>query len=363
MRGARIAIVITNLEGGGAERVAINLANSFVKRGYLVDMVLLSVRGSGVNALLPEVRLIDLHAKRMRGLLIPLIRYLRVNRPSVLLANIWPITSIALIACKVAMLNTRLIAIEHTTWSRSELCESRFTRWQVSKWMHYTFPFIDRIVAVSEDAANDLADFANLDRNMITVIHNPVVDSFKLKYRKPLPQIAGWSEAKFRLLSVGKLKSVKDFATLLHSFKKVLSHLDVSLLILGEGECRSELELLAKKLGIQDKVYMPGFVDDPTLFYMQATLFVLTSKVEGFANVIVEALAEGVPVVSTDCLSGPREILANGKFGTLVPVGDINAITEAILDSLKTIHNRAVLIKRAKCFTIDKAVDKYLDIL
>ncbi len=360
MNNSRIAIVITNLHVGGAERVAINLANSFSRIGYLVDVVLLSATGELIDELLPEIRVVDLQVKRMREVLTPLIRYIRKNRPNALLANMWPITSITLCACKLAMVKTRLVVVEHTTWSKSEICKSPFRRWQAATTMRFTLPFADGIVAVSDGAADDLARFANLNRNDITVIYNPIVGEVKVT---SLHQINDWSESKYPVLAVGKLKVVKDFATLLKAFSILINHLDAKLLILGEGECRLALELQAKQLGISDKVIMPGFVKDTTSFYEQANLCVVTSVAEGFSNVIVESLAAGTPVVSTDCPSGPSEILCNGKFGKLVPVGDSLALAQAMLDSLASDYNRDALISRAQDFSIDKSAKKYIHIL
>lgn len=363
MSAIRIAILIPNLCEGGAERVVVNLANNFVKRGYLVDIVLMSATGQFLDDLEPQVQVVDLHVSRMRGLLFPLIRYLRNNPPVALLANMWPITSIALLACKLALVNTRLVVVEHTTWSRSEICRLSFKRWQVSTLMHYTFKFVDAIVAVSQGAADDLAKFANLKRNNVTVIYNPVVDICKNVIVRCPPQISGWSGSHPLVLSVGKLKVEKDFTTLLEAFFMVTSHVDAKLLILGEGECRSELERQARRLGIESKVFMPGFVKDLMPFYQQADLFVLSSITEGLPTVLIEALSVGLPVVSTDCLSGPREILSDGEFGDLVPVGSIDGLALAMLESLSKKHNRPALIARAKDFSIDNASDKYIDVL
>ncbi len=363
MSNSRIAIVITNLCGGGAERVVVNLANDFIKRGYAVDMVLLSVTGSMLKNLLPAVRVIDLHVERMRGLLFPLIRYLRDHSPEALLANMWPITPIALLACKIAMVDTRLVVVEHTTWSRAEICRSQFKRWLVATSMHFTFPFVDGIVTVSRGAAEDLAKFANLNHSDITVIYNPIVGNLSLSEAGKLQRIVGWTSSEFKLLAVGKLKAIKDFATLLEAFSLIPPDYDSKLLILGEGDCRAGLQLQAQQLGIQDRLFMPGFIADPTPFYKQADLFVMTSIAEGFGNVLVEALAVGLPVVSTDCPSGPREILSEGKFGRLVPVGNSKALALAIEQSLIATHNRSALMARAQDFSIDKAAEKYIALL
>src|SRR5690606_26732556 len=135
------------------------------------------------------------------------------------------------------------------------------------------------------------------------------------------------------------------------------------LCILGEGEERPRLQALVDALGLDGRLLLPGYQSDPAPWYAHADLFVLSSDHEGFGNVIVEALEQGVPVVSTDCPSGPREILEGGKYGTLVPVGDAAALASAIDDALSREHNHDALKRRAQDFSVDKAADAYLDLL
>jgi glycosyltransferase involved in cell wall biosynthesis len=359
----KLSILLPDLRGGGAERVAVNLANSFIQRGYAVDMVLMSVTGEFLNDLHPDIRVVNLQVKRLRGLLIPLMRYLRAQRPAALLACMWPITTTALWACKFARVDTRLVVAEHTTWSKAEICHSRFKRWQVVTSMHYMFPFVDGIVAVSQGAADDLARFANLDRNAITVIYNPVVGEAKPAATTPLPPAGWWSGTHRRVLAVGTLKEIKDYTNLLNAFALLPHPLDARLLILGEGAYRNELEQQARQLGITDRVFMPGFATDPSPYYLQADLHVLSSQGEGLPTVIIEALAAGTPVVSTDCPSGPREILSDGEFGLLVPVGDAAALAAAMAESLAAPHDSDALKARTQDFSIEKAVDQYEAIL
>ena len=179
----------------------------------------------------------------------------------------------------------------------------------------------------------------------------------------PMAPLNWWSGKHLRLLAVGNLIPIKDYSTLLAAFALLRQRVDAQLLILGEGNCRNELEAQATKLGIEGSLYMLGFVKDPSPYYHRADLHILSSAGEGFGNVIVEALAAGTPVVSTDCPSGPREILCNGKFGRLVPVGDASKMAWAMAESLATAPDRLALKARAQDFSIDKAVDKYEDLL
>lgn len=355
----RISIVLPDLRGGGAERVAVNLANSFAQRGYTVDIVLLSARGDFLADLLPGVRVVDLQVKRLRNALFPLMRYLRQAKPEALLACMWPLTVVALWARTLSHKPTRVLVAEHSTWSRSELLKRWSVGWQVRISMHRFFPGADGIVAVSGGAADDLARFANLDRKTITVIYNPVVGDAKPAAQAPLVPDRWWTGPHRKVLAVGTLKTIKDYATLLQAFARLCKQVDARLLILGEGECRAALEAQARQLGIEASVFMPGFVKNISPYYQQADLHVLSSTGEGLPTVIIEALAVGTPVVSTDCPSGPREILCDGQFGRLVPVGDVGALATAMAESLLATHDIAALKARAQDFSIDKATDQY----
>lgn len=364
LKSRNISLLLPDLRGGGAERVAVNLANAFVQRGHSVDMVLLSAIGELVSELDPKVNIVDLKVSRLRSATFPLVRYLRRARPAVLLACMWPLTVLTILARVLSRMQTRVVVAEHTTWSRSELL-SRFTvGWQVRASMNLFLPKADAIVTVSQGAADDLARFSGVDRSSISVIYNPVVGDAERQPDCPPDEPQGWCVgAHRRVLAVGTLKAIKDYATLLNAFALLRQRIDAHLLILGEGECRTALAAQAQELGISDSVFMPGFVKDLSPYYQHADLHVLSSTGEGFGNVIVEALAAGTPVVSTDCLSGPREILAGGKFGRLVPVGNVQALAEAMRESLASEHDCAALMARAQDFSIDKATDRYLELL
>ena len=358
-----ITFVMPNLNGGGAERVSVNLANNLSLRGYLVEFVLLSADGHFLTDLHPGIRVVDLKVKRMRGALFPLVRYLRDSRPGVMLACMWPLTVIVLWASSLAFVRTRVVVAEHTTWSRDKITKSAWGRFKVACSMGFMFPFADGIVTVSNGAADDLARFANLDRKSITVIYNPVVGDAKPPADLPLAPAEWWTGSHRKVLAVGTLKTIKDFGTLLKAFARLRHRVNARLLILGEGECRAALEVQVCQLGIQASVFMPGFIKDTSSYFQHADLHVLSSTGEGLPTVIIEALEAGTPVVSTDCPSGPREILCDGRFGLLVPVGDAAALADAMANSLAATHDTAALKARAQDFLIDKAVDRYEEML
>ncbi len=365
MTGNRsLAILQFDLGAGGAERVCINIANEMARRGYQVTLLLVTAGGPGLKLLDPRIRVVDLNLRRMRSALWPLVRFLRREKPDALLAAMWPLTVMAVAARRFALARTRVYVAEHTTWSQSPIVRAWPARTLIRSSMRLLFPGADRVITVSKGAAGDLAVFASFDRARIEVIYNPVVrDAAPVAPAADLPP-QGWSNGPHKkILAVGTLKPVKDYATLLAAFAILRQTLDARLLILGEGQTRAALEAQAQALGIAGDVDMPGFVDDPAPYYRQADLHVLSSTYEGLPTVVIEALAAGTPVVSTDCPHGPREILMDGAFGRLTPVGDAPAMAAAMLEALAAPRDRAALMARAQDFSVTSAVSRYENLM
>jgi glycosyltransferase involved in cell wall biosynthesis len=320
------------MRGGGAERVALTLIQEFVRCGHEIDLVLLEADGELLDLLPPEVTVIDLGAKKIFAALRPLIRYLRERRPSTLQASLWPLTVIAILAGLLSRSRTRIVVSDHAILS-AQYGGSWRTMAQLKATTRLLYLLADTRICVSEGAAEDLSRISGLSRNSFAVIHNPIS-------QPPLPINSSpaveqlWPGANRRILTVGALKLVKNHALLIRAFAIFARKHEASLMILGEGEERSALERLAQDLGVADRIALPGFADDPWPFYASADLFVLSSDHEGFGNVLVEAMLAGLPVVSTDCPSGPREILDGGRFGALSPVGDAGALGQAIEEGL-----------------------------
>lgn len=361
--GKRIAILIPTLGGGGAERVIINLANAFVAKGILTDVVLMRAEGELMSQVDPRVRIICLEADRIRGILLPLASYLRKYRPAVLMACMWPVTIVAFFARVVARVPLRLVFAEHTNWSIAEIANSVWTRIKLNLSMRLLYRFADALVAVSKGAASDLQARAWLPEGSVAAIYNPIVGDITADHQDAAPP-AGWVDGPHkRIIAVGTLKPIKDYPTLLRAFKTVSATTPARLLILGEGNERPSLERQILKSKLEDLVFMPGFAIDPASYMACADLHVLSSKGEGFGNVIVEAMAHGVPVVSTDCPSGPREILCDGKYGRLVPPADPEALAAAMLATLAETPDREALKARARDFAVDAIADQYLAVL
>jgi glycosyltransferase involved in cell wall biosynthesis len=358
----RIALVLPNLSGGGAERVNLLLAEELLSRGYAVDLVLMRQQGELLGKVPTSVRLTCLGADRIRQVPRLLARYLREQTPSALLANMCPLTTVSIIAHRLARSAARLVVLDHANLSEHYADRGWMQRSMMRASLH-AYRLADSRVAVSKGVADNLAALSGMRRSRFEVIYNPIkvspADASQEKIINALWPNCGGK----RLLTVGTLKNEKNQALLIAAFAKLIEDVDACLMILGEGELRPVLESLVNKLGVGNRVAMPGFVDDPAPFYRSANLFVLSSNYEGFGNVIVEALACGTPVVSTDCPGGPGEIVDGGRYGMLCPVGNQDALTQAMRSALTQQSDKDVLVRRASEFSVAHAADQYLNLL
>jgi glycosyltransferase involved in cell wall biosynthesis len=226
------------------------------------------------------------------------------------------------------------------------------------------YPKADKVIAISKRVAEDLALTASLRHEHIRTIYNPIMTPGLYALSKHNPDHPWFQEKEPPvILSIGRLTPQKDFPTLFRAFARARKKKRLRLIILGEGDLRAELEELSRELEISEDVAFMGFVDNPYSYAGRASLFVLSSAWEGFGNVVVEALACGCPVVSTDCPGGPAEILGYGKYGTLVPVGDDTAMAEAIINSINREHDREGLRERAGKFSIEASVNAYMELI
>jgi glycosyltransferase involved in cell wall biosynthesis len=342
----------------------VSLANAFAGRGYSVDLVLAAAEGPYLSDVAPSVRIVDLKAGRVLKALLPLARYMRRERPASMMVAMTHANVIALAAKILARAPVRLVVSERSTIS----VESERARGWGARGVYALVPKLysgaDAIVAVSQAAGSDLVRFAGLPANAVRVIYNPF-DLTRIQSRATELTGHPWFAPGQPpvVLAIGRLCEQKDFACLLRAFVQLRTTHKARLLILGEGELRSELEDQIAKMGLKaDEVQMPGFVANPFAYVARCAVFVLSSRWEGLPGVLIEAMAAGAPVVSTDCLSGPREILEDGRWGTLVPVGDSHALASAIDRVLSTPEYELPKVRqRATFFDHDKAVDAYLD--
>ena len=360
----KIAIFLQNLAGGGADRMMLNLANGIAERGINVDLVLSRAEGVYLANVAQGVRVVDLGVRRTLFSVPFLARYLRRERPTALLSALVHVNVAAILAARLARTKARIVISERAPISRNAgSAASTFVR-LAHRSVPWLYPLADGIVAVSQGVAEDLARFGRLPLDRIVAINNPVVTgSLERQASEPVDHPWFAAGAPPVILGVGRLAAVKDFATLLRVFAKVRRERTAKLMILGEGPERRALEALVQELDLTQDVEMPGFVDNPYAVMARAAVLVLSSRWEGSPNVLVEAMACGTQVVVTDCPGGAAEILVNGRFGRLVPVGDSRRLAEAIKGALDDPVSAEQLRKRADDFAVERSVSRYLNIL
>jgi glycosyltransferase involved in cell wall biosynthesis len=360
----RVALFTGFFGGGGIERVMGNLADGFIERGIQVDVIIDKGNDSEALQRLPStVRVIDLAVPRLYLCLPRLIRYLQQERPAAVLSASHYVNEMALWAKQLSRAPVRVVVSEHNqisqTVQHATQMKNRFTPW-FAKWF---YPWADGIVAVSQGVAQDLSAASGLPAEAIQVIYNPVITPLFLeKAQEPLdhPWFAPGQPPV--ILGVGKLEAQKDFPTLIRAFAHVRDRCPARLMILGWGPDRPRLEALIAELELRSDVALPGYIENPYAYMARAALFALSSAWEGLPTVLIEAMAAGVPVVSTDCKSGPQEILNRGQYGALTPVGDSRALAEAMLAVLKG-ERQTVAADWLNQFTLGAVTQRYLDVL
>jgi glycosyltransferase involved in cell wall biosynthesis len=360
---APIAFFLPSLHGGGAERVMVNLAQGIAERGLPVDLVLVAAEGAFLSQLPSGIRVVDLHSRRVIRSLAPLTRYLRSERPKALVSSMSHANVVALWAARLAGGATPVVATVHNTMSVSTPKQGRIAARLWPHALRIFYPWAARVVAVSRGAADDFARSSGFPRDRVEVVYNPVIMPDTVARGREVPNHPWFASGEPPvILGAGRLTPQKDFPTLVRAFAQVRRRRAARLVILGEGDGRAELAALAGELGVAEDVDLPGFQKNALSYMAHSAVFALSSAWEGLPTVLIEALATGTRVVSTDCPSGPREILQDGRLGALVPVGDASALASAILNTLERPAD-GVSPNALHSFTRDAAVDHYLELI
>ncbi len=379
-RGKRIALAIPDLRGGGAERSTLGIARGLLARGYAVDLILFEDSNAYPNETPREARRLVRRSARahtfrewilrapafgIRRILLRCLRlidlignvrfiaaYIRRERPDVLFPTLGEAKVSAILACFFVSPRPILIPVmRNVVMNRSFPLRILY---------RFLFPAADRIVAISEGVADSLVRKLGVPRTKIVTIYNPVARPEIGALTGEIPDHSWLSEPGPPVfLSVGRLVPAKDFMTLLRAFHRVSSSRPARLVILGEGPQRNRLERFVRRMGMAERISLPGWAPNPFAYMNRASVLVVSSKYEGLSLVLIEALACGCPVVSTDCPSGPAEILCNGQIGPLVPVGDDAALAAAMEHLLDNPPNSAVLRARAQHFSAEACAEHY----
>jgi glycosyltransferase involved in cell wall biosynthesis len=351
-----IVIFLPSLAGGGAENVMLQLAIALKRQRIPVELWLAKASGAYLSQVPIDLPIFELGGQGVMGSLVPLVALLIRRKPRVLLSAMTHSNVVALLAARLLVVFCRYrprIVVSERASTLFVLSEANpFQSFILLKLIRFLYPTASAIVAVSEGVAKELCGLIDLPACQVQTIHNPV-------------SLAHWRQAACEpllhpwflpgqlpvLLAAGRLVLEKDFNTLLESFLLVRRQRPVRLVILGEGPLRSELEVQISSIGLVDSVALPGFSSNPMAWMARAAVFVLSSRSEGFPGVLLQAMACGAPVVSTDCPHGPREILQGGRWGELVPVGDPPAMAAAIQRQLQSDSALVDLVAPDSLFT------------
>lgn len=352
-----LCIFLPSLDGGGAEKVMLALAGRFVARGIRCDLVIAMNKGRLLDQVPPGVRLVPLGKSKTIKATFALASYLRRERPQALLSTIFPANSTALLARLLASRACRIV-LREANQTEFDVASDNTARAHLNRLvLTWLYRRADAVVAVAENVGHGLIEARLVDKSRLHVIRNPAPAP-----RPPQAPDAA-SGARPLIVACGRLEPQKDHATLLRAFAKVRARVAAALLILGEGSLLPELQNQARELGIDESVTFAGYTHDPQDQMRKANLFVHPSRFEGMSNVLIEALACGCPIVATDCPGGTREVLADGKYGSLVPVGDETALADAMLRVLLGEVTFPDASEYLRQFNIEHVADAYLSVL
>lgn len=367
-KNKHIAIFVPSFMGGGVERMMVYLANNFVSRGIKVDYIVIKNRGPYKKLLSENVTLVDLKKKRVLFAVFALAKYLRKNRPGVLLTAMNYVNILAFFSNLISFTKTRLVISERNILSNN-ISRSKFKK-IFKRLVEIIYPKIHRITAISKDVKDDLCENFKINTDKVVVINNMVdldvfndeINNFKPKLFKELFN-ENYTFQKI-IIGIGRLVELKNFKYLIESFSRVQKkNENVRLVILGEGPERKNLEKLIYDLNLENKVCLPGFLENSHQYLKIADVFVSTSLYEGFGNVIIEAMAAGLPVIVTNCKGGPKEIVDYGKYGDIVPLDNVKVLASKITERLNQSFDKTISINRAQDFSIEKISQEYLNVL
>lgn len=366
----KIGFFIPSLNGGGAERVAVNLINAFIDKGFYVDLIILRAEGVFLKNVSPKANITVLKVKKTRHAIIPLKKYIEKSNVDVLISFMNYVNSVAYIANLLAKKKVKLVFTEHSDVSQSLAQVKRKSKMAyilMTLVMKVSYRKADCIIAVSQGVKDSLTKKLGISSDKVELIYNPIdIEKITEMSNEVVLYDHTCRTSRKLIVTVGRLSKEKDHENLILSFNTLLENIDCDLLIIGEGKERANLEYLINKLNIHERVKLIGFSENPYKFMKNSDLFVLSSVREGFGNVLVEAMVCETRIVSTDCPSGPREVLKDGRLGLLVDVCEPKRLAEAMLQSLKSPISNEKLNEykiQRQLFSKEVIVDKYIKVI
>jgi glycosyltransferase involved in cell wall biosynthesis len=351
-----ITFLIPSMAGGGAQKVTLLLINELCRKGWKVTILLSRAEGPYLKKLDKSLKIIILKNRNISKNIFSIAKYLKQNNPRIFYSSMTYVNVIAGLAVILSRFKGKVIFSEHMNLSKKNIDNPNFINGVITFLAKKVYKKADAIVCVSKGVKDDLNQVIhNIKKSL--VIYNPIENFYKEKK----------DNSKFKIISLGRLVEQKNYSLLINAFSIVTDKCantkkELELYIFGEGYEREKLNKLISQFKLQDKVFLPGFVDNSADLLSSSDLFVLSSNREGFPLVLPEALSCGLPVISTDCPSGPSEILKKGQLGKLVPVDDVESMAEAIIEAINNpdkYSTREERMLRAKDFSVENVVNQY----
>ncbi|MEH6446279.1 MAG: glycosyltransferase [Oceanospirillaceae bacterium] len=362
----KIAIVVHDLKGGGAEKMMVRLANGLASIGEDVTLVLLTQGGVNMQYVSQSVVLVELKSKRTALAAFNLREYFKKESPDKILAALTHVNVVAILACLSLGISQNLFVSERNAFSLDKLISSE----KLIKIAYFIAPFFYRmiknpVIAVSKGVAQDLVDTTIVNQASVTNAPNPVLDNDFMDREYKAPTHPWLLDKKIpTIVAVGRLAPQKGFDILITAIKSVTREIDCRLVIFGEGDLKNELEEQIHQLGLSDRVNLAGYVSEPLNEMAAADLFVLSSRFEGSPNVLVEAMSTGVKVLATDCPHGPDEILKSGSIGYIAKTQSSKALAKTIIEALNSkTYDKTAQLNQAATYTIHASALAYRNIL
>ena len=361
MKNKKIAFFLQNLSGGGAEKSVVNLSNYLVNDGVDIDIVLVNkYEVAYLEELDARVKIINLNKSRSMKSIFKLIEYIKNDGPDVIMSSVTHINIIMAIAKLIAgKINTKVVLnqVNHLSSIVGYSVKNKILHKVILKSIIRIYNLSDGVISMSKGVEKDI--LANGLKVKSQYIYNPIVTNFMLTQGND--SIDNYTGATF--ISVGRLVPQKNFSLLVDAFSVANKEIESRLIILGEGPLRSDLEEQINSLSLTEDILLPGFVNNPYKYMKNASVFVLTSLWEGFGNVIAESMALGGQVVSTNCNSGPSEILENGRYGFISSTFNKYEIAKLMVDAVNDPINSELVTKRGRYFSVERAAVEYKDFL
>lgn len=354
----KLALIVPSLNGGGAERVIVNLIRNLDQSKFDIKLILIKKEGVYIELIPSYISVIDLKSERVRYSILKLVRELNNYRPDVILSTLGHLNLVLLLIRNLLKGSPRILIREANTPSKSISELSSIKKRAFTLLYRYLYPKADKIIAQCNEMKIDIINFLGIDEKKIRCIYNPIdIDKISKDKQGENP----YDISKKNIVAVGRLSFQKGYDILIDAFKIINEKFNnAHLTILGEGILKEKLEAQARDLNIIDNITFVGFSKNPYPYYYYADIYVLSSRWEGFPNTLLEALGCGVKVVSTNCKSGPNEIIGNNEFGILVEEENPIALANGVIQYLN-LENKTK--DRAYYFSIYKIIKDYEEVL